>query len=90
MAKVRKNKNMTISNTAHAYQQGYVRGLREKDHELDKAVADERARVGGYITHQVHGEGGKTTDGRQLYWAKVSKAHLLSTLDKPLKVDKEL
>jgi len=31
---------MTISNTAHAYQQGYVRGLREKSHELDKAVAE--------------------------------------------------
>ena len=31
---------MTISKTDHAYQQGYVRGLREKSHELDKAVAE--------------------------------------------------
>ena len=37
------------------------------------------AEGGGYIVHEVHGEGGRTTDGDILYWAKVRKLQALKT-----------
>ena len=66
--------DICLSGQDPRYQLGrYVENLREEI--IHQAIAEERAR--GYITHQVHEESGKTTDGKQLYWAKVSKADKL-------------